>query len=119
VKAMREELRKNYKRFYIDFRIEDWLKISIRAKYAKMKPTTFIKRMAVDGKMSVYDTKPMNSLTLAINRIGKNINQIVHLANEVHSVNMTDIELLSEKLDLIKNEICEHQRYAVYERSDL
>jgi hypothetical protein len=83
-----------------------------------MKPTTFIKHMALEGRLVVYDTKPMNNLALSINRIGKNINQIVHLANEVHSVNMKDIERLEKLLRNVKDEVWEDMHYTVYERKE-
>jgi hypothetical protein len=101
---------------YVTF--ADWLKILLRAREAKMKPTTFIKHMALNGKLVVYDIKPMNNLALSINRIGKNINQIVHLANEVHSVNMEDIERLEKLLHNVKNEVLEDMHYTVYERNE-
>jgi hypothetical protein len=110
---------KNYKQLPMRFSPADWLKILLRAREAKMKPTTFIKKISLYGELIVYDVKPMNNLSLAINRIGKNINQIVHLANEVHSVNDEDIERLSKLLERVKEEVHEHQRYAVYERKQL
>jgi heme oxygenase len=115
---MRKELRKNYRRFYIDFKNADWLKILLRAREANMKSTTFIKHMALNGKLIVYDTKPMNNLALSINRIGNNINQIVHLANEVHSLNMDDIERLEKLLMNVKDEVWEDMHYTVYERKE-
>jgi hypothetical protein len=74
--------------------------------------------MALEGRLVVYDTKPMNNLALSINRIGKNINQIVHLANEVHSVNMDDIERLEKLLQNVKDEVWEDMHYTVYERKE-
>jgi hypothetical protein len=107
-----------YKNFQMYVTLADWLKILLRARKAKMKPTTFIKHMALNGRLVVYDTKPMNNLALSINRIGKNINQIVHLANEVHSVNMEDIERLENLLKNVKDEVWEDMHYTVYERKE-
>jgi hypothetical protein len=101
---------KSYKQFHTFFSPDDWQEILNRAEKTHMKPTTFIRNMALKGMIVVFDKMAMNSLTLAINRIGTNINQIVHLANEVHSVNLNDVKLLADKLDKIENEIEEYQR---------
>jgi hypothetical protein len=116
---MREELRKKYRRLTIDFLNTDWLKILLRSREEKMKPTTFIKKMALEGRLVIYDTKPMNNLALSLNRIGKNIIQIVHLANSVHSVNMEDVERLEKLIKNMKDEMEEHFLYTVYERKKL
>jgi hypothetical protein len=117
---MRKELSKNYNRLSIDFRNADWLKILLRAREANMKPTTFIKRMAVDGELIVYNLNAMNSLTLSINRIGNNINQIVHLANKVQTVDADEIEALTKKLEQVRSEIDYHQFHLKnYERKKL
>jgi hypothetical protein len=107
-----------YKNFQMYITFDDWLKILLRSREAKMKPTTFIKKMALDGKLVIYDTKPMNNLALSLNRIGKNINQIVHLANSVHSVNIEDVERLEKLLKNMKDEMEEHFLYAVYDRKE-
>jgi hypothetical protein len=116
---MRKEHKKKYRRLTIDFLNADWLKILLRSREAKMKPTTFIKKMSLEGKLVIYDTKPMNNLALSLNRIGKNINQIVHLANSVHSVNIEDVERLEKLLKNMKDEMEEHFLYTVYERKEL
>jgi hypothetical protein len=107
---------KSYKQFHTFFSPDEWQEILSRAEKAKMKPTTFIRKMALKGNVVVYDNMAMHSLTLAINKIGTNINQIVHLANEVHSVNLNDVKLLADKLDKIDKEIIVHQRRFEYER---
>jgi hypothetical protein len=107
---------KSYKEFPMRFSPENWQEILSRAEKANMKPTTFIRSMALKGTIVVFDKLAMNSLTLAINKIGTNINQIVHLANEVHSVNLNDVKLLVDKLDKIENEIEEYQRHIEHGR---
>jgi hypothetical protein len=110
---------KLYKNFQIFFSKTDWQQILLRAEKANMKPSTYIREMALNGGIVVYDMMAMNSLTLAITRIGTNINQIVHLANEVHSVNLNDVKILSEKLDRIINEMQDHKKRFKYGREIL
>jgi hypothetical protein len=95
----------NYKRFHIDFRKSDWERILKRASAAKLKPTTFIKRAALNRAIIVYNKEVMNDMVGAINRIGNNVNQIARIANGMGFVGKEDIENVTKLLNSLKREI--------------
>jgi hypothetical protein len=104
-----------YKRIGINIKIDDWKIISERIKIAKMKPTTFIREMALKSEIKIYDDNQLYQLFMQLRRIGTNINQIVHLANEVHSVNETDIENLEKRMKEIEEAVADWCKPLKYE----
>jgi uncharacterized protein YlzI (FlbEa/FlbD family) len=95
----------NYKRFHIDFRKTDWDKILKRASAVKLKPTTFIKRSALNRAIIIYDKEVMNDMVGAINRIGNNVNQIARIANGMGFAGKEDVENVTNLLNSLKKEI--------------
>lgn len=71
---------------------EEWEIIKRNAKEVGMKPCTYVRRMAVEGKIKKYDMKLVNDVKLEMIRIGTNINQIATMVNSTHSVYVKDFE---------------------------
>ena len=71
---------------------DEWETIKRNAKEVGMKPCTYIRRIAIEGKIKKYDMKLVNDVRLELIRIGTNINQISAMANSTHSVYSKDLE---------------------------
>jgi hypothetical protein len=95
----------NYKEFHTYFLLNDWQTILKRAEVCKLKPTTYIKRIAKHGVIKIYDTKELSRLNVELNKIGVNINQVARLCNETHSVALRDIELIQQYMYGLKTEV--------------
>jgi hypothetical protein len=111
---MSRDLRNHFKRFCLDYEKKDWELVLQNAKICKMKPTEYIREMSLNGEIKFFNTESLNELSIQLNRIGTNINQIVHLANEVRSVNKTDIEDLKyhmKRIDETIKDWCKPLRY--------
>jgi hypothetical protein len=105
-----------YKQFHIYLLKEDWEKILKRTEICKMKPTAFIREMALRGEIKLYHDDRLNELSLQVRRFGKNINEIVKLAQTVKGVNETDIENLEKHMKSIDEAIsdwCKPFKYEV------
>jgi hypothetical protein len=70
-----------------------------------MRPTTFIKQMAADGIIKLYDIGELNRLNIELSRIGNNINQVVKLANETHSVTAQDLANIRQYIYGIRDDV--------------
>lgn len=53
---------------------------------------TYARKMLLDGMVVNVDLSAIEDLTVALNRIGSNINQIARVANETRSINQSEIE---------------------------
>jgi hypothetical protein len=106
----------DYKHFNIFFLNKDWQRIVEKAEICQMKPTKYIRKMALRGEIKIFNDERLNEVSLQLRKIGININQIVHLANEVQSVNKTDIENLEKhmkKIDEAISDWCKPLKYEV------
>lgn len=79
----------------IGFTPEEWEIICKKAKSARLRTGTYIRRMSVKGKY--YELKELVTLKRAFLSIGNNLNQIAKVANESGSVYQKDIEDLQEE----------------------
>jgi hypothetical protein len=107
---------KKYHNFLINFKKSDWEQIQNRASICKMSPTKYIREMALNGEIKFYNNERINELSVQLSHIGTNINQIVHLANKIRSVNKTDIESLElhmKRIDEAINDWCKPFNYEV------
>ena len=52
----------------------------------------FALEMLIQGKVTIVDFKTLNDLKIAIDRVGKNINQIAKKVNESGDVSKSDID---------------------------
>lgn len=85
------------------FSPEEWNQVCNKAEELKMRVGTYIRVIAVKGEIKKVNMVSLNELRLEISRIGNNINQIVHLANETQTVTRKDIESLNRNLRDIKS----------------
>ena len=86
-----------YKQFHIGFSKEEWEIVCRKAKAARLRNGTYVRRMAVKGEIKYYELKELVTLKRAFLSIGNNLNQIAKVANESGSVYQKDIEDWQEK----------------------
>ena len=82
----------------VAFSPEEWDQVCDKAEDLGMRVGTYIRVMAAKGEIKKINMVSLNELRLEISRIGNNINQIVHLANETQTVTRKDVELLTRYL---------------------
>ena len=83
---------------HIKFNKDEYEAVCRRAAKLGMRTGTYIRAISVQGSVKVFDLKELNDVYRAMNRIGVNINQIVHLANSTHSIFQKDVEDLQEQI---------------------
>ena len=106
---------KDSKTFITYFKNEEWEKILEKSKAAGLKPTTYIKRVSLFGKIKIYDLATADKLMLAINRYGNSVNQIARMANTTKSVYQSDIEKLQKDVKMMKADIERYLAKVEYE----
>lgn len=105
--------KKNLKRnevLFVRVTSDEKVKIKNRMQQAKVKNiTNYMRRMALDGEIKTYDFSsvkegllPVGEYSVALNRIGNNINQISKKANETDMVDYEDIQYLSSQVHDMK-----------------
>ncbi|USI69400.1 MobC family plasmid mobilization relaxosome protein (plasmid) [Lactococcus petauri] len=105
--------KKNLKRnevLFVRVTSDEKVKIKNRMQQAKVKNiTNYMRRMALDGEIKTYDFSsvkegllPVGEYSVALNRIGNNINQISKKANETDRVDHEDIQYLSSQVHDMK-----------------
>ena len=92
---------KQVKRKEVIFDLKEWELVEKRAKQVQINTSDFIRRMAIKGQIIVFDLKNVGELMKGLRIIGGNINQIAKKANETHSVNADDVELLKVEVDAL------------------
>lgn len=83
----------------IYFSDEEMAVIQRKAKKAKMNITKYIRKMAVDGSITIYDLKDAHNLIYEINKIGVNVNQLAKKANEINNIYKVDIEMMKQEYE--------------------
>ena len=66
-----------------------------------LSQSDYLRKMATDGVVVNVDYTDIKNLTMEINRIGVNINQITKRMNETHEVYAADVDAVKESLDKI------------------
>lgn len=84
----------------ITFRVsqEEYKIISERAMKCRLSVNTYLLHMARDGIIVVQNYENLSLLANAINKIGVNINQLAHYANEYGYVEKGDWKIIKEKM---------------------
>lgn len=95
--------KKNKIKKLVAFSPEEWEQVCKKAEELKMRVGTYIRLIAVKGEIKNINMVSLNELRMEINRIGNNINQIVHLANETKTVTRKDIDSLKKWLAEVKD----------------
>ena len=80
------------KRKEVIFTPEEWELVVQRAASVSLKPATFIRRISVNGSITVTDFSEMSRLLNGLRIIGSNINQLAKKANEINSIYAADYE---------------------------
>ena len=88
---------KKVKRKEVIFSLDEWKELEGKANQLSMKTGTFIKRMALDGKVTYYNAKNVAPIMNALRIIGNNINQVAKKANKTNSIYAEDIEKIRKE----------------------
>lgn len=102
--------RKGNKEKKVYFSPSEWKMVCQKAEMLNLRVGTYIQRMAIFGKINVYDFSILMKLTFEINKIGTNINQIVHLCNETQNVNTKDVYRLKEAISKLEKKYDEFMK---------
>ena len=70
-----------------------------------MKMSSFLRILALNGKVNVYDVRAINELSVQISKIGTNINQIAAMVNQTKTVYKNDTEKILEEFSKIERVI--------------
>ena len=95
--------RKNAK--IVRFNDDEFEKARENAARSKMKFETYIRWIACNGEIKVFDMGAVNELALQIHRIGVNINQIAAMVNKTKTVYKNDTEKILEEMGEMKKTI--------------
>jgi len=83
----------------IFFEEEDWEIIEEKANKCNLDTTKYIRKIALEGNVIIYDLKDASNLVYEINKIGVNINQLAKKANEIKSIFEHDIKSMKREYD--------------------
>ena len=95
-------MRTNRKYKNLSFTFDEWQKIEKYSAECKLKTATYIKQMALNGKVISINMREYHEVISEINRIGNNINQIARVVNA--SGYATPDEL--RQLERFREELC-------------
>lgn len=95
-------IRQNRKYKNLTFTFKEWERIEQLSAECKMRSATYIKQMALNGRIINIDLKNYHAVISELNKIGSNINQIARVANA--SGYATHDEL--RQLEFFRREIC-------------
>lgn len=87
--------------YQIKFNVTEEEKALIDKKQEKAgikSKSAFYRKMIIDGVVIKTDVSALKDVTVAINRIGNNVNQITRRANQNGRVYEEDIKEISEKM---------------------
>ena len=87
---------KQVKEKKVTFDLNEWAEIERRAAACHTKTGTYIKYIALQGEMKVYDVEKVVPILNGMRIISNNINQIAKKANETNNIYARDVEKLKE-----------------------
>lgn len=95
-------MRTNRKYKNLTFTFDEWQRIEKYSAECKLKTATYIKQMALNGKVVSINMREYHEVISEINRIGNNINQIARV------VNASDYAIPDElrQLEKFREELC-------------
>ena len=79
----------------------------------KINREAYLRKMALDGNMTVIDTKPTADLVRLVANIASNVNQVSKRCNETGSAYEDDVLALQFEIDLLKPLIVEAHRNSI------
>lgn len=74
---------------------------------SKLDKSKYLRAMAIDGEIKNIDLSYLDNLTMEINKIGVNINQIAKRVNESNTIYISEIKELKLLMEEINNKIYE------------
>ena len=77
----------------------------IRQRMAEINQSAYLRKMALDGYIIQLDMTEIHELTRLLSICSNNLNQYVKRANETARIYAADIEDLSERLDVIREQV--------------
>ncbi len=107
---------KDCKTFKTYFYPDEWEVILEKSKTAELKPTTYIKRMVLNGEIKHFDVGTVLKLVKAINAYGNNLNQIAMVVNSTKSVYQSDVKKLLEDFHHMERDIEEYLKVLEYDK---
>ena len=87
--SMKRKIRKS-----IQLYESEWDYIQEKSQKSGLKPSTYIRNMALDGCINIYDAAEFARIYTALCCISQNINQIAKVANSTHTLTAEDLHLL-------------------------
>ncbi|HAC0715856.1 TPA_asm: plasmid mobilization relaxosome protein MobC [Listeria monocytogenes] len=88
----------------IKFRVTEEEKAFIEMKMKEagiMNREAYLRKMAIDGAIIVSNYNETKKLTLELNKIGTNINQMARIANTHKNISQDDIQKIKEMINNI------------------
>ena len=84
---------------------EEMSAIKHRAEAANMSISSFLRELALNGKIILYDTENIYRFNQLMRSIGTNINQIAMVVNSEKKVFKGDIDSLRREIEKISEEV--------------
>ena len=97
---MKRNIRKSVK-----FTSEELTKVKENAEKCKLKVATYMRQMALNGIIKIYEPYTFSFLISRLSGIGNNINQIAKVANSTGSIYEADIVSLKEEFSEMKDQM--------------
>ena len=99
---------KQVKEKKVTFDMQEWTEVERRAAECRTKTGTYIKYMAVHGKMIVFDMEKVIPLLNGMRIISNNINQVARKANETNNIYASDVEKLRAEVQNLSQILTEY-----------
>jgi len=90
--------------------------IMAKAEKSGMKMSKFLRTLALEGEVKVFDMKAVNDLAVNFYRIGININQITAMVNKTKSFYKNDYEEIERQLSEMEKALDKYMR--IFERDN-
>jgi len=100
----------------VSFRLDDAEMQQLQQNMNKSSKTNreaYLRKMALNGNMTIIDTKPIADLVRLVANIATNVNQVTRRCNESGSAYEQDVINLAHEIDLLKPLIVEAHRNSV------
>lgn len=105
-KNMASQLKRNLKRknrIFFDLSDSELEQLNERLKnYPTTNRSAFIRHAILNTYIIVNDDTNLRELVYEVNRIGNNINQLTHLANQTHAINHEQLIQMQEQVKEIR-----------------
>lgn len=100
----------------IYFTPEEWAEIERRAAKIGKRPNIYVREIAVNGEIKIFDFSEYQTLIFPLRGISANINQIAKVANSMGEVYKKDIEDIKESLRQLREMFDAHFKGLKYKK---